>query len=125
MLGMVIVSHSEKIAQGVRELALQMAKDVNIVPAGGLCDGGIGTDLEKIMNGISEADSGEGVIVFMDLGSAVMTTEMAIDMVENDVTMIDGPVVEGGIAAAVTIMSGGSIEDIKKAVDECKTINKF
>ena len=105
MLGMVIVSHSEKIAEGVRELALQMAKDVNIVPAGGLCDGGIGTDLEKIMNGISEADSGEGVIVLMDLGSAVMTTEMAIDMVENDVTMIDGPVVEGGIAAAVTIMS--------------------
>ena len=125
MLGMVIVSHSEKIAQGVRELALQMAKDVNIVPAGGLGDGNIGTDLEKIMNGINEADSGDGVIVLMDLGSAVMTTEMAIDMVENDVTMIDGPVVEGGIAAAVTIMSGGSIEDIKKSVDECKTISKF
>ena len=125
MLGMVIVSHSEKIAQGVRELALQMAKDVNIVPAGGLGDGNIGTDLEKIMNGINEADSGDGVIVLMDLGSAVMTTEMAIDMVENDVTMIDGPVVEGGIAAAVTIMSGGSIKDIKKAVDECKTISKF
>lgn len=125
MLGMVIVSHSEKIAQGVRELALQMAKDVNIVPAGGLGDGNIGTDLEKIMNGINEADTGDGVIVLMDLGSAVMTTEMAIDMVENDVTMIDGPVVEGGIAAAVTIMSGGSIKDIKKAVDECKTISKF
>ncbi len=125
MLGMVIVSHSEKVALGVKELAAQMAKDVKIVAAGGLSDGSIGTDMEKIMNGISEADSGDGVIIMMDLGSAVMTTEMALDMCENETYMIDGPIVEGGIAAAVTIQSGGDIEGVKTAVNECKTINKF
>ena len=125
MLGMVIVSHSEKIAVGVSELAHQMAKDVKIVPAGGLSDGGIGTDLEKIVNSINEADTGDGVVILMDLGSAVMTAEMAIDMVDSKVTMIDGPIVEGSIAASVTIMTGGSIEDIKRAVSECKTVSKF
>jgi len=125
MLGIVVVSHSEKIAEGVKDLALQMAKDVKIISAGGLSDGSIGTDLEKIMKGISEADSGDGVIVLMDLGSAVMTTEMAIEMSDSNVKMIDGPIVEGAIAAAVTIMSGGGMEEIKKAVEECKKINKF
>ena len=125
MLGMVIVSHSEKVALGVKELAAQMAKDVKIVAAGGLSDGSIGTDMEKIMNGIAEADSGDGVIIMMDLGSAVMTTEMALDMCENEAFMIDGPIVEGGIAAAVTIQSWGDIEGVKTAVNECKTINKF
>ena len=125
MLGMVIVSHSENIAKGVAQLALQMAKDVKIVPAGGLSDGSIGTDLEKIINGINEADSGDGVVILMDLGSAVMTTEMALEMCENNAVMLDGPVVEGGIACAVTIQSGGNIEDIKKAVEECRSINKF
>ncbi|WP_290771042.1 dihydroxyacetone kinase phosphoryl donor subunit DhaM [Anaerofustis sp.] len=125
MIGMVIVSHSEKIAQGVKDLAKQMAKDVRIVAAGGLSDGSIGTDMEKIMNGINEADEGDGVVIFMDLGSAVMTAEMAVDMCEKEVTMIDGPIVEGSIASAVVIQSGGGINEIKKAVDECKTINKF
>lgn len=125
MLGVVLVSHSEKIALGVKELASQMAKDVVIIPAGGLSDGSIGTDFEKILNAISEADSGDGVVVLMDLGSAVMTTEMAIDMTCSNVTMIDGPIVEGGIAAAVTINCGGGIEEVKKAVEETKTINKF
>jgi len=125
MLGVVLVSHSEKIALGVKELAEQMAKDVTIIPAGGLSDGSIGTDFEKILNAIDSADSGDGVVVLMDLGSAVMTTEMAIDMTSSNVTMIDGPIVEGGIAAAVTINCGGGVEEVKKAVEETKTISKF
>lgn len=125
MVGLVIVSHSEKIALGVKELASQMAKDVLIAPAGGTDDGGIGTSIEKITAAINEANQGDGVVVLMDLGSAVMTAEMAIEMCDFDVRMADGPVVEGGVIAAVEIASGANIDRVVEAVNETKTWKKF
>ena len=71
-VGLVVVSHSAKIAEGVVELAGQMAGAVRIQAAGGTDDGGIGTDATLIAEAIAAADEGEGVLVLVDLGSAVL-----------------------------------------------------
>ena len=109
-VGLVIVSHSAKLAEGVRELAAQMAREVRIAPAGGTDEGGIGTSLEKISAAIAAADSGEGVLLLADLGSAVMTAETAVEFLDDEqrarVRLADAPLVEGTVAAAVAAQSG-------------------
>lgn len=82
MVGIVIVSHSENLAKSVVELTAIMAADAKIVPAGGMDDGGFGTSYEKIYGAIEEVYSDDGVLVLMDMGSAVMTTEMVIEALE-------------------------------------------
>ena len=82
MVGVVIVSHSQTLAEGVVELAKLMASDAKIVAAGGLDDGTPGTSFEKIYNAVEEVYSDDGVAVLMDMGSAVMTTEMVIEAME-------------------------------------------
>ena len=112
-VGLVIVSHSAKLADGVLELAAQMAREVKIVPAGGTDDGGIGTSLEKISAAIAEADSGDGAVLLADLGSAVMTAETAIEFLADEqrarVRLANAPLVEGAVAAAVAAQSGRAL----------------
>ena len=79
MVGFVIVSHSRTLADGVVELTSMMADGVPIRAAGGLDDGSFGTSYEKIANAIDEIYSDDGVIVLMDMGSAVMTAEMVLE----------------------------------------------
>ena len=114
MVGIVVVSHSQKVAEGAKELALQMAADAKIAAAGGLQDGSIGTDMEKITNAINEVMSDDGVIMLVDMGSAIMTSEMAIEMSDNPekIKIVDTPVVEGTIFGAVEASIGSSMEQI-------------
>ena len=116
-----IVSHSEKIALGVVELAEQMAPNVRLVAAGGTDDGRIGTSFDRVSGGIAEADAGDGVVVLCDLGSAVLTAETALDFLDDEVRkrvlLADAPLVEGAIAAAVTAEGGGSVEDVLRSAE--------
>ncbi len=85
MINFVIVSHSAKIAQGVSELARQIASpECLIIPAGGIDDAKnpIGTDAVKIMQAIEEAFSPDGVLIMVDLGSAILSAETALDLLE-------------------------------------------
>ncbi|MFU0824657.1 dihydroxyacetone kinase phosphoryl donor subunit DhaM [Clostridium sp.] len=120
MVGLVIVSHSEKVAQGVKELASQMAAGVPIAAAGGTNDGRLGTDMEKISNAINEVYSEDGVLIIFDLGSAYMNAEMALEFLEenmkNKVEIIDTAIVEGAITAAVESSIGKTMSEIKEAV---------
>ena len=120
-VGLVVVSHSGKLAEGVCELAAQMAADVQLAPAGGTDDGGIGTSLEKIQAGIAQADSGDGVLLLTDLGSAVMTAEMALEFLDSEqqqrVRMADAPLVEGTVAAAVAAQTGKSLAEVLAAAE--------
>ncbi|MBY7025886.1 MULTISPECIES: dihydroxyacetone kinase phosphoryl donor subunit DhaM [Clostridium] len=120
MVGIVIVSHSNFIAKGVREVALQMAPEVSIVDAGGTSDGRIGTDISKITSAIESVYSGNGVLVLFDLGSAFMNTEMAIefldDNIRENVEIIDAPLVEGAITAAVEASMDKSLSEIKEVL---------
>ena len=115
-VGIVLVSHSSKLAEGLAELAAQMAPDVTILPAGGLSDGSIGTDYDEVVAATQRADSGDGVVLLYDLGSAQMTAELAVESLANPSAAIvaDGPLVEGAIAAAVAAQSGQD----RKAVAE-------
>lgn len=118
-VGLVIVSHSEKLAAGVVELAAQMAPDVVLAAAGGMDDGGIGTSLEKVMTAMGLADTGAGAVVLTDLGSAVMTAESALEFLGSPATVLlaDAPLVEGAIAAAVSAQSGASADVVCKAAE--------
>lgn len=121
MVGIVIVSHSAGLAGHLKELAEQMGQGkARIAAAGGVDDpdNPIGTDAMRIMSGIQEVYSDEGVVVFMDMGSAVMSAEMALDFLEEEqkskVYLCDGPLVEGVVSAAALAASGASASDIIK-----------
>lgn len=118
-VGVVFVSHSTLIADGLVDLARQMAPDVTMVAAGGTDDGGIGTSFEKVTAAIQEADSGDGVAVLCDLGSAILTAETALDFLDDaqraSVRIIDAPLVEGGVAAAVAAQTGADVAGVDAA----------
>lgn len=128
MVGIVIVSHSNKIAEGIKELAAQMAFNVLIEAAGGTADGRIGTDVEKIINAINTVYSEDGVLILFDLGSALMNAEMAkecIDMDKRDkVKIVDCALVEGAISAAVEADIGNSLDEIQHTL-KTLSLNKF
>ena len=115
----VVVSHSDKIAEGAVELAAQMAPDVMMVPAGGTSDGRIGTSMEKVMAALETAAGGDGVVVLTDLGSAVMTAESAMEFAEGStpVLLADAPIVEGLVAAAVAAQGGASVHAVRRAAE--------
>ncbi|KQP01101.1 dihydroxyacetone kinase phosphoryl donor subunit DhaM [Leifsonia sp. Leaf264] len=123
-VGLVIVSHSAKIAEGVVELATQMAPDTRIVAAGGTDDGRIGTSFDLISEAITRADAGVGVAILCDLGSAILTAETALDFLDDEirsrVAIADAPVVEGAVAAAVAAQTGG---DLAAVLDAAATAN--
>ena len=128
-VGLVIVSHSPKIAEGVVELAEQMAEEVRVLAAGGTDDGEIGTSATRIADAISAADSGDGVLVLVDLGSAVISTRMAIDELLPDelrgrVRISEGPVVEGAVIGSVQASTGSSLEEVATAAARAATLPK-
>lgn len=124
-VGLVIVSHSSKIAEGTVELARQMASSVTMIAAGGTDDGRIGTSFDKVAAALSAADSGDGVVVLCDLGSAVLTTETALDFLDDEararVVLADAPIVEGAVAAAVAAATGGDIAGVAEAASHAGT----
>ncbi|GAA4532873.1 dihydroxyacetone kinase phosphoryl donor subunit DhaM [Amycolatopsis samaneae] len=107
-VGIVLVSHSARLAEGLAELAAQMAPDVTIIPAGGLPDGSIGTDYDEVVAATQRADSGAGVVLLYDLGSAQMTAELAVETLADPsaALVVDAPLVEGAVAAAVAAQGG-------------------
>ena len=112
MVGIVVVSHSQKLAEGVVELASLMAPETPMKAAGGMA--------------IDEVYSDDGVAIFMDLGSAVMTTEMVLESMEDrKVKMVDCPVTEGAIAAAVVAAGGASLEEVVQVAQASKEQAKF
>lgn len=117
-VGLVAVSHSEPLAVAARDLALDMGKDAVIVAAGGPDGDGFGTNAELIANAIEEADSGAGVVVLVDLGSAVMSTEMALEFIDPDIAdrtrVVPAPLVEGLVVAAVAAGAGADRESVAR-----------
>ena len=116
-VGIVAVSHSAALAQAARELALQMVADnpPAFALAAGTPDGGLGTDATAVAAAITEVASPDGVLVFMDLGSAVLSAEMAlefIDLPDVEVRLTSAPFVEGLLAATVRAAGGASLDQV-------------
>jgi phosphocarrier protein FPr len=115
-VGLVVVSHSRPLAEAAVTLARQMlpGADVAVEVAAGTDDGGLGTDAVAVSTAMSAADSGDGVVVLMDLGSAVLSAETALDLLDDDlrarVLLSSAPLVEG-LVGAVVVASGGADRD--------------
>jgi PTS hybrid protein len=128
LVGIVVVSHSAKVAEGAVELAAQMAgPDVALVAVGGAPDGSLGTDADRIAKGISDAQRGAGVVVIGDLGSAILATEAAIEglgSVAGRVRVSTGPLVEGTVIAAVQASIGQSLAEVLAAADGARDLDK-
>jgi phosphocarrier protein FPr len=117
MVGLVVVSHSQGLAEGVVELARQMASDeLRLEAAGGTSEPGVlGTDAARVMDAVAAVMSADGVLVLMDLGSALMSAEFAVEMLggtEGPVKLTAAPLVEGTVAAAVSASGGASLEQV-------------
>ena len=130
LVGIVVVSHSAQIAAGTVELARQMAgDDLRIEAAGGMPDGSLGTDAAAIMAAISAADSGAGVLVLVDLGSAVLATQTALELLGDDISarvrLSGGPLVEGAVVAAVQASVGDDLAAVLAAAEEAASLPKI
>ncbi len=126
-VGLVVVSHSRLIAEGTAELAGQMAgPEVRIVPAGGMADGAIGTDAARIAEAIGEADTGAGVVVLADLGSAVLSTRTALELLGDPeaVRLSKGPIVEGAVIAAIQASTGSTLDEVLVAAESAASLPK-
>jgi PTS hybrid protein len=120
VIGIVLVSHSKAVAEGTKELAGQMTQGaVPIATAGGTAEGNLGTSADLIQQAIQEVYSDDGVLIIMDLGSAVMSAEVALEMLAEEqrqhVLMSDAPFVEGAVVAAVEASIGRSLTDVAAA----------
>jgi len=102
MIGLLLISHSPKIASGVKELAEQMTKgQVRIAAAGGTLEGDLGTSTDLIMAAIEELRGVDALLALVDLGSAVMSAEMALELAGMPFLLSGAPLVEGALVAAV------------------------
>lgn len=126
MVGIVIVSHSELVAQGVVELCRQMAASVPMAAAGGLPGGGIGTDFQRIYEAVEAVQSEDGVAILFDMGSAIMTTEMVLEAFEGvTIKMADAPLVEGAIAAAIAAQCGMNLDMVLESAHQAYGMAKL
>ena len=118
MVGIVVVSHSRALARAAVALAEDMVhgRQVRIEVAAGLDETRFGTDAVQITEAILAADSGEGVVVLMDLGSAMLSAELALDLLDDAVrervALCPAPLVEGLVVAAVAAATGGSRDEV-------------
>lgn len=132
-VGLVLVSHSERLAEGVAELAVQLGgDDVPIAAAGGDGDGGLGTSIEKIERAIHQVDRGAGVLLLADLGSAVLTIKALLDEFtpaattpDPHVALADAPLVEGAVAAVVTAAAGADLATVLASAEEARSFRKL
>jgi len=122
-VGIVIVSHSPKVAEGAADMVRQMVgAEVPVAWTGGNPDGGLGTSVPAIMEAIDKAWSDAGVAILVDLGGAETNSEMAVEMLDegrqSKVVICNAPIVEGAVIAAAEAASGASLADVKKTAEE-------
>jgi len=122
-VGIVIVSHSPKVAEGAADMVRQMVGDsVPLAWTGGNPEGGLGTDVAAIVTAIERAWSDAGVVILVDLGGAETNSEMAIDMLEParraKVLVCEAPVVEGAVMAATEASGGAALDAVRRTAEE-------
>jgi len=127
-VGIVLVSHSAELAAGAAHLAGQVSGGtVTIIAAGGTDYDDLGTSAAKVADGLRRADSGAGVVVLPDLGSAVLTVRAVLEDHDEAGTVLiaDAPFVEGAVAATVTAAAGGDVKAVAAAAEEARHVRKL
>jgi PTS hybrid protein len=126
-VGIVLVSHSDRLASGLRDLLLQICgAAVPVEAAGGTEDGGTGTSYQRVVGAIGKADRGSGVVILADLGSAVLTARTVLaDHPHEGAVLVDAPFVEGAVAAAVIAGTGADLATVRAAAEEARDVPKL
>lgn len=126
MVGFVIVSHSRALAESIVEFTRVMADGVPVRAAGGLEDGSFGTSFDRILEAVEDIYTEDGVLILMDMGSAVMTAEMVIEALgDKKVKMADCPVVEGAVAGTISAAGGMDMEALLEELETVGNIKKI
>lgn len=128
-VGIAIIAHSQVLADGVAEVAGQMAHgEVIITAAGGTDSGDLGTSLEKTLRALEAADSGDGVLVLVDLGSAAMMTQTALEQLPDErrarIILSDAALVEGAVMAAIEASMGSDLAKVAATAKEATGMDK-
>jgi dihydroxyacetone kinase phosphotransfer subunit len=128
----VLISHSGTLVEGLRDMVVQVAGDaVAVGTAGGAEDGRLGTSAPKIATALRSAlaASDGGVLVLLDLGSAALSLELALEDLEPDererVLVSEAPLVEGAVLAAVQASVGASLADVAAAAEGAASMAKL
>jgi dihydroxyacetone kinase phosphotransfer subunit len=131
LVSLVLVSHSKALAEGLREMVVQVAgQDVRVAAAGGTADGRLGTNAEAVLDAIRTtlADDDDGVLVLLDLGSAWLSVELALeDLTDTErarVRVSEAPLVEGAVLAAVQASIGASLSEVAAAAAGAASMSK-
>ena len=130
MVGIVLVSHSALLARGLQEIAAEMShSQVKIVAAGGIDDQTMGTNAERIRQAIESVYSLDGVLILFDLGSALLSTEVALESLSpemrENIIISDAPIVEGAVVAAVEASLGRSLARVNAAAEAARDMPKL
>ena len=126
MVGLVLISHSRKLLEGIREIVDEMANGIPLYLAGGNSEGGLGSNYELIKETMQKACCSDGVVILYDIGSSFMTAELVLeefdDNVRSTIKIMKAPLVEGSIVAAVEISAGASLEAVCESLREIEMI---
>jgi multiphosphoryl transfer protein len=122
MVGIVVVSHSSDLAGAAVGLALQMVNGPvpRIEIAAGAADDRLGTDAVRVAEAIGAADDGQGVVVIMDLGSAVLSAELALELLPEpgiDTRLVSAAFVEGIFAAVISAAAGAELDAVAREAE--------
>ena len=127
MIGLVVVCHNRKLAEEIINFSNEMKQfDFSVENGGGTSGEIYGTEPQIILDAIKRADKGDGVLIFVDLGSSIMNTEMALEMLEttDKIKIADAPLVEGLISAVAGNFPGINFEELKEISEESKKFIK-
>jgi PTS hybrid protein len=127
VVGIVLVSHSPRLAAGLADLLAEIgSREVPVALAAGTADGRLGTSPDAVRIALAAADRGDGVVVLPDLGSAVLSVKVALEGADPaQVVVVDAPFVEGAVAAAVTAASGGDLATVAAAARSARDVGKL
>lgn len=129
-IGVVLVSHSEYIAKGLRDLVNEMNDgSVPVVAAGGAGGGRIGTSAIRIQEAIESLEECEHILVYADLGSSILSAETAMDIIDEDladkVEIVDAPIVEGALAGVVQAVISDDVDEVIRVSEEAAKVHKI
>jgi phosphoenolpyruvate---glycerone phosphotransferase subunit DhaM len=126
VVGIVIISHSRTLAEGVAEVARAMGVGEAVVePAGGDTEGRLGTSIELVESAVEAADGGDGIVLLADIGSSVLTAKLLIEDADgDDVRLADAPLVEGAVAAASMAATGADLATVHAAAESARDHRK-
>ncbi len=125
MVSLLIVSHSARLADGVKEFVGQIAGDkIRIGAAGGTADGSLGTSVERIQSALRDLVSDEGTLVLVDMGAAVMSVETALEDLDVRAMISNAPLVEGAYFAAIEAAAGSTLEQTNNAALQACQLTK-